>query len=66
MATVSLLIYSIMLGSCYHSFGGIILLNANYIATVQPSLSVIYGLWYHYFGGILPLCAKVIATVKPL
>ena len=66
MATVILLVYSIKIGSCSHSLGGIILLNANFIATVQPSLSVISGLWYHYFGGIIPLLARCIATVHPI
>ena len=65
IATVILFVYSIILGSCCHSLGGIILLNANSIATVQPSLVVISELWYHYFGGIIPSSAKVIATVKP-
>ena len=65
IATVMLLVYSIILESCYHSLGGIILLNDKYIATVQPSLFVISGLWYHYFGGIIPFKAKDIATVQP-
>ena len=66
MATVSLLVYSIILESCYHSLEGIILLNAKYIATVQPSVVYISGLWCHYFGGIIPLEAKLMATVYPL
>ena len=66
IATVSPLVYSIILGSCSHSFGGIILLAAKYIATVQPSLVFISGLWYHCFEGIIPFHAKDIATVYPL
>ena len=63
MATVSLLVYSIILGLCYHSLGGIILFHASFIETVHPSLVVIYGLWYHYLEGIMPFHAKVRATV---
>ena len=55
MATVSLFVYSIISGSCYHYTGGIIPFKAKYIATVQPSVVFISGLWCHYFGGIIPL-----------
>lgn len=46
-----------------HSSGGIILLSAKYIATVQSYLSYRLGLWSHSFGGIIPFIAKHIATV---
>ena len=55
IATVAPLVYSIILGSCSHYFGGTILFHAKYIATVQLPLVVISGLFSHYFGGIIPL-----------
>ena len=42
LATVSLSLF-FNSESCYHYFGGIIPFYAKYIATVQPSLSLIVG-----------------------
>lgn len=51
IATVSLNLLTI-LGSCNHSYGGIILLIAKYIATVNPLADAIYGSCYNSLGGI--------------
>ena len=56
-ATVTSITLFLMLGSCYHYLGGIILLLARYIATVYPSLFYNSGLWFHYDGGIIPFLA---------
>ncbi len=66
MHTVKLIVLFLILGLCYHYFGGIILFLANIIDTVLPYLSVISGLCYHYLGGITPLNANNIATVSSL
>ena len=50
-------------GSCHHSFGGILLLRAKFIATVQPLISTKDGSWCHYLGGSMPLKDNNIATV---
>ena len=53
--------------SCIHSFGGIIALSANNIATVLPYISVNKGSWYHSFGGTyFKYYAIHMATVIPL
>ncbi len=65
MHTVKLIVLFLILGLCYHYFGGIILFLANIIDTVLPYLSVISGLCYHYLGGIILLYASMCAIVHP-
>ena len=56
----------LILGLCYHYYGGIIPLCANFMATVTPSLSYNSGSCYHSLGGItLQNKAISIAAVRP-
>ena len=53
-------------GLCSHYFGGIISLQARFIATVDLlKLLIILGSCYHSTGGIIPLLDNNIATVSP-
>ena len=51
------------IGSCYHYFDEIILLEANLIATVRPLFSYLLGSCSHSYGGIILFSAYIIATV---
>lgn len=50
-------------GSWYHSSGGIIPLEARYIATDILTEFYADGSWYQSYEGIMPYFAKVSATV---
>ena len=52
-------------GLWYHSSGGIIPLEAKYIATVILTEFYVDGSWYQFYEGIMPYFAKASATVWP-
>jgi len=65
-ATVKPNLLSPILGSWYHSFGGITPSIAKSIATVLPWIVLNDGFIYHSLGGIIPFLAKKWATVSLL